>query len=40
MAAGASDTLELWRDAAGLCARMHARAGAAEYVHTFYIDID
>jgi len=35
----ASDTPELWRGAAGLCARVRACAGAAEslhiYIHTY-----
>jgi len=29
------DTPELWRGAAGLCARVRACAGAAESLHTF-----
>jgi len=29
------DTPELWRGAAGLCARVRACAGAAEYLHTY-----
>jgi len=28
---GVRDTLELWRGAAGLCARVRACAGAAEF---------
>jgi len=31
---GVCDTPELWRGAAGLCARVGACAGAAEFVHT------
>jgi len=33
---GVCDTPELWRrGAAGLCARVHASAGAAESLHTY-----
>ena len=32
---GVCETLELWRGAAGLCARVRACAGAAEYLHTY-----
>jgi len=33
---GVCDTPELWRGAAGLCARVRACAGAAEsYIHTY-----
>jgi len=33
---GVCDTPELWRGAAGLCARVRACAGAAESVHAYY----
>jgi len=32
---GVCDTPELWRGAAGLCARVRACAGAAESLHTY-----
>jgi len=32
---GVCDTPELWLGAAGLCARVRACAGAAEYLHTY-----
>jgi len=32
---GVCDTPELWRGAAGLCARVRACDGAAESVHTY-----
>ena len=32
-----TDTPELWRGAAGLCARVRACAGAAESLHTYNI---
>ena len=32
---GVCDTPELWRCAAGLCARVRACAGAAESLHTY-----
>jgi len=32
---GVCDTRELWHDAAGLCARVRACAGAAESVRTY-----
>jgi len=32
---GVCDTPELWCGAAGLCARVHACAGAAESLHTY-----
>jgi len=32
---GVCDTPELWRGAAGLCARVHACAGTAESLHTY-----
>jgi len=35
MGCGVCDTPELWRGAAGLCARARACAGAAESLHTY-----
>jgi len=32
---GVCDTPEFWRAAAGLCARVRACAGAAEYLHAY-----
>jgi len=32
---GVCDTPELWRGAAGLCARVRACAGAADSLHTY-----
>jgi len=32
---GVCDTPELWRGAAGLCARVRACTGAAESLHTY-----
>jgi len=37
MGCGVCDTPELWRGAAGLCARVHACAGAAKSLHTTYM---